>query len=138
MSPQTASLTTPECALASVSRISATILMITVDGHVDAANAQELSDCIEQVTQYSAQLIVDLSACEFFGTSGFFTLQRCSFACSRVGTNWRLVANREVRRVLDLCDPEGILPVCPTVPAAVASLHGESRGRLRLVEPLHS
>ncbi len=135
MSPQTASLMAPASAPAHVCRISATIVMVSFDGDVDALNAHLLSTSIEETAHFSAQLVVDLSECEFFGTAGFFALQRGSFACSRAGTAWRLVANREVRRALALCDPEGILPVCDSVTAAIAGLQGESRGRLRLVEP---
>jgi anti-anti-sigma factor len=84
---------------------------VDVRGEIDATNARDLGRFVERHAKASVQLILDLSEVQFFGTRGFATLYFIDVTCSRNDVDWMIVAGREVRRVLDICDPDGILPV---------------------------
>lgn len=113
---------------------STSTVVITAHGEMDAANAAAVFSCIENAADSYAHLIVDLSDIRFFGTAGFFALHRINVGCNRRGITWRLVAGREVRRLLRLCDPEGGLPGADSVESAVTALRDLARGHLRLLD----
>jgi anti-anti-sigma regulatory factor len=109
-------------AVFTVRKPTSTLSVISVDGVIDAVNGRDLGRFAERHTGMSTQLIVDLSAVEFFGTQGFTALHYISVNCSRLDVDWAIVAGREVRRLLRICDPEGELPLADSCAAAQARL----------------
>ncbi|WP_369803942.1 STAS domain-containing protein [Mycobacterium sp. 1274761.0] len=97
-------------------------MLITVQGEVDATNRQELGRFIQRHTRVSKQLILDLSAVDFFGSQGFTALYYVSVQCARRDTDWMVVAGRTVQRLLSICDPHGELPVVGELGPALARL----------------
>lgn len=105
-----------------IRELSATTVLIAAFGEVDAASASGLTEHIEQHLTGYQQLVLDLSRLEFFGTAGFSMLHRVHSRCARTGVDWVLVPGAEVRRLLRVCDPEGLLPTAPNIVSAVAVL----------------
>ncbi|BDX30548.1 sulfate transporter [Mycobacterium antarcticum] len=115
------------------SSIRSSIVLITVNGEVDAANALELGKYAEARLDTVSRLIVDVRGLTFFGTQGFSILHRINVMCSRHAVNWVLLPGGEVDRVLHICDPDGGLPVAHTLESAITAVVRPPRSHLRLV-----
>jgi anti-anti-sigma factor len=92
-------------------RWSASGAVITVDGELDAANADQLADYVQRSVRRSARVILDLRGLEFIGTAGFSALHRINVACSAAQVNWAMAPSPAVERLLSICDPDATLPV---------------------------
>lgn len=108
------------------------IAMVGVHGELDAFNATELTECGIRQTRPSAQLVLDLSAVDFFAASCFACLHTLNVRCARDNIDWVLVPSTAVTRVLGICDPAGALPVSADLPAALSRLRNQPR-QLQLV-----
>lgn len=113
--------------------ISATTLVVTAEGEVDACNALDVADYVERSIGFCTRLIVDLRDLQFFGTSGFSMLHNVNVACSRRGTSWVVIPGSEVARLLDICDPGGGLPVANSLETAIAAVVRGPRRQLRML-----
>lgn len=109
------------------------VMIVTADGELDAANALSLGKHVEGELESVSRLVVDLRGLEFFGVQGFSILHRINVMCSRFSVNWVVLAGTEVDRVLRVCDPDGGLPVANSMEAAVATVTRPPRSHLRLV-----
>ncbi|EUA15198.1 STAS domain protein [Mycobacterium kansasii 732] len=89
--------------------------MVTVEGELDAANADQLAGYVQQCARYCRWLTLDLRRLEFIGTAGFSALHRINVVCSAADTQWAMVPSRAVSRLLEICDPDGALPVMEPV-----------------------
>ncbi|OBH90489.1 STAS domain-containing protein [Mycobacterium sp. E2733] len=110
--------------------------LITVDGELDAANADQLAAYVRHVVGRSRRVILDLRGLKFIGTAGFSALHRINVVCSGAQAYWAMAPSPAVARLLRLCDPDGTLPV--TTPAAESLLRslraeGEEPPLLQLV-----
>ena len=85
--------------------------LITVDGELDAANANQLAAYVQQSVHRSRRVILDLRGLKFIGTAGFSTLHRINVVCSAAQMSWAMVTGAAVSRLLRVCDPDGTLPV---------------------------
>lgn len=91
--------------------------LITVDGELDAANADQLVAYVRQSTNRSRRrVILDLRGLNFIGTAGFSALHRINVACSEAQVSWAMAPSPAVARLLRICDPDATLPV--TAPRA--------------------
>ena len=68
--------------------------LVTVDGELDAANADQLAAYAWQSASRSRRVTLDLRL-EFIGTAGFSALRRINVACSGAHVSW---AWRRARR----------------------------------------
>lgn len=102
--------------------LSATTVLITTFGEIDAASAGNLCELLERQLSGYRQLVLDLSRLDFFGTAGYSVLHRIHSRCARAGIDWVLVPGPEVSRLLRVCDPDGILTTAPNIVSAVATL----------------
>ncbi|WP_156685721.1 STAS domain-containing protein [Mycobacterium sp. Marseille-P9652] len=96
--------------------------LITVDGELDAANADELAGYVQHSASRGRRVILDLRGLDFIGTAGFSALHRINVVCSGAQVEWAMVPSPAVARLLRICDPDGTLPVTspaqePLVPA---------------------
>lgn len=105
-------------------RLRSSVGVISACGHIDASNA-------EIVTEYTLGhlircrgIILDLRSLDFFGTDGFSALHRLSVCCARAGVGWAVVAGEAASRVLRIGDPHGLLPATKTVEAAMVTIQG--------------
>ncbi len=85
--------------------------LITVDGELDAANADQLVAYVQQSTSRSRRVILDLRGLKFIGTAGFSALHRINVACSGAQVSWAMAPSPAVARLLRVCDPDATLPV---------------------------
>ncbi|MCW2516864.1 MAG: anti-sigma-factor antagonist [Mycobacterium sp.] len=115
------------------STVRSSIVLVSADGEIDAANALTLSKYVEAELETTSRLIVDLRELNFFGTQGFSILHRINVMCSRYSVNWVMLTGSEVDRVLHICDPDGGLPVASSVEAAINAVTRPPRNHLRLV-----
>ncbi|HEY3995890.1 MAG TPA: STAS domain-containing protein [Mycobacterium sp.] len=85
--------------------------VITVDGELDAANADQLAAYVQQSTKRSNKVILDLRGLKFIGTAGFSALHRINVVCSSAQAFWAMAPSPAVARLLRVCDPDATLPV---------------------------
>lgn len=78
---------------------------------MDAANSRALSDYVERQIAGWPRLVLDLSGTDFFGTAGFATLHHINVICARYRASWVLLVSPVLRRFLNICDPDRLLPV---------------------------
>jgi anti-anti-sigma factor len=107
-------------------------VVITAHGELDAANADQLADYVQRSATYSRSLVLDLRGLEFFGIAGFSALHMINVRCVKADVHWALVPSPSVSRLLQICDPDGLLPTAESVDAALSSRE-EQRRLLQLV-----
>ena len=86
-------------------------VLITVEGDVDATNGRELAGFVERHVAGFTRSVLDLRLVDFFGTAGFAALHNVNVISSHYGVSWALLAGRQVRRLLAICDPDRTLPL---------------------------
>ena len=106
-------------------RLRSSIAIISAHGHIDASNADTLTEYTLGHLMRCRGLIIDLSGLNFFGTEGFSALHRVSVCCARADIAWTVVPSAAVSRVLRIGDPQGLLPAASTVGAAMARLRDQ-------------
>jgi anti-anti-sigma factor len=94
--------------------------VISAHGYIDASNAEIVIEYTLEHLMRCRALILDLRGLDFFGTEGFSALHKLSVCCARAGLGWAVVSGEAVSRVLQIVDPEGLLPTARTVEAALA------------------
>jgi anti-anti-sigma factor len=109
------------------------ILIVSANGELDAANAQEFAEYALHHTDTVKRLLLDLRGIEFFGTAGFSALHTLNVRCAASGSDWAMMPSKAVTRLLGICDPDATLPVAPSIETALALIHGEPRPLLQLV-----
>ncbi len=105
---------------------------MTVQGEVDMTNSRTLAGYIEGQISETRHLVLDLRMVDFFGTAGFAALHNINVICSRSGVSWTLRAGRQIRRLLKICDPDGVLPLEKS-PSVLDDLGACTRDRQFLV-----
>lgn len=103
-------------------RLGSSVALISAHGHIDASNADTLTEYTLGHMMRCRGLIVDLCGLDFFGTEGFSALHRVSVCCAHAGIGWAVVPSEAVSRVLRIGDPQGLLPAASTVEAAMATI----------------
>ncbi|OBG65114.1 MULTISPECIES: STAS domain-containing protein [unclassified Mycobacterium] len=111
--------------------------LITVDGELDAANADQLVAYVRHGIGRTRRVILDLRGLKFIGTAGFSSLHRINVVCSGAQASWAMAPSPAVARLLRICDPDGTLPVTtPALEPLLGELHDgeeEPRSLLQLV-----
>ena len=90
--------------------LSASVVRITVTGDIDASNAGELGGYVFRRAANCRRLILDLADVKFFSVAGFSTLMDIGRRCDHASVNWMVVSSSAVSRVLEFCDPRGLVP----------------------------
>jgi anti-anti-sigma factor len=90
-------------------------VVITVDGELDASNASQLADYVEECMAHRTPVMLDLSNLEFFGTAGFSALHLINVQCAGANLRWAVVPNKAVSRLLRICDPDHTLPLVESI-----------------------
>jgi anti-anti-sigma factor len=107
--------------------------VITAQGELDAANAQEFVDYALRHAAHLDRLVLDLTGIDFFGTAGFSALHTLNVRCAAEKIEWAMAPSAAVTRLLRICDPDSALPMSDSVDAALAAVQGEPRRLLQLV-----
>ncbi|BBX21575.1 hypothetical protein MTER_09860 [Mycolicibacter terrae] len=98
--------------------------VISVDGELDASNADQLAGFLQQCAAYCEWLVLDLSDLEFIGTAGFSALSTTTGRCSDAGIYCTTVPGQAVTRLLRICDPTNALPTSASVSDALSGVQG--------------
>lgn len=98
------------------------VMLVAAEGELDASNARELTDHVDDAVDGRRRLIVDLRGLTFFGTAGFSALHRLNVNCARRDVAWVVLPGRLVNRVLEICDHERVLPVAAALDSALAAV----------------
>ena len=106
-------------------RLRSSVAVISAHGHIDASNADTLTEYTLGHLIRCRGLILDLRDLDFFGTDGFSALHRISVCCADPGIGWAVVPSAAVSRVLRIGDPQGLLPAASTIDAAMAIIQGQ-------------
>ncbi len=118
------------------SRSEPSVVVVSVLGHVDASNIDELACYTARVRGPLDGVVIDLGGVDFFGTEGVSVLMHMNG--SRGGpTGLVVVPSPAVARLLRLCDPQPPLLVAADIDAAVIMLRGHPRSTLQLVSDAH-
>lgn len=98
--------------------------MIPATGEIDLTNAGYLRDALLTALNAGATgLVVDLTQSTFLDSAGIAALVRATRRASATGTAMRLAATApSVLRVVGLVGLDQLIPVYPSVAAALASL----------------
>jgi anti-anti-sigma factor len=119
-------------------RLRASVAVVSARGHIDASNADTLTEYTLRHLRGCHGLIIDLSGLDFFGTEGFSALHRVSVSCANPGIAWAVVPSKAVSRVLRIGDPQGLLPAARTVEAAMAIIQDQPQRPARPSEAAES
>jgi anti-anti-sigma factor len=90
---------------------------VSVSGEVDAANAKYFAHAVREAAGVSAGLVLDLTDVHFMAFDGLSALYALSAHLTRENVPWCIVGSPAVSRVLQLCDPEGLIPLATGVPS---------------------
>jgi anti-anti-sigma factor len=101
---------------------SSTRTAVAAVGEIDAVNGRALGRYVEANTGVSKQLVLDLRAVDFVGTHAFTALYYISVHCARTDVDWTILGSRPVRRLLEICDPDGELPLAADVLSGLGRL----------------
>jgi anti-anti-sigma factor len=86
-------------------------VIVAVEGEIDASNSRELAGYVQRHITSAEHVVLDLRLVDFLGTAGFAALHNINVICCGSGATWMLQAGRQVRRMLEICDPKGALPL---------------------------
>lgn len=96
-------------------------VIVTVDGEVDFTNVDELIGAATDVGDDGSRVVLDLSAVEFFGSAGYSALHALHERYTGRAVTWAVVPSRNVDRVVRICDTASVVPLRPTITAALES-----------------
>ena len=102
-------------------RLKSSVIVISANGEIDAANAATLNEYPLGCATRCRGLILDLQGVEYFGAAGFSALLAVSAGSRSSGIGWVVLPSAAGSRVLQICDPQGAVPTVGTVAAAVAT-----------------
>lgn len=102
--------------------VTPSLAVIAARGELDAANAADFADHALSLTGQATDLVLDLTAVQFFSTAGFSTLHTINVKCAGKAVDCTIVPSAAVTRLLRICDPDAALPISETVEAAVLDL----------------
>jgi anti-anti-sigma regulatory factor len=105
-------------------------LTVSVSGEVDACNAKDFAVAVCEAVVDTRGVTLDLSELEFIAFDGVAALHAVNAHLTRAEIPWCVRSGPAVSRVLNLCDPEGLIPLAPPDRPV-----RRSRPTLRLVEP---
>ena len=106
-------------------RLRSSIAVISARGHIDASNADTLTEYTLAHLMGCSGLILDLGNLDFFGTEGFSALHRVSVHCAHASRGWAVVPSEAVTQVLRIGDPQGLLPTASTVESAMTTIQDQ-------------
>jgi anti-sigma B factor antagonist len=109
-------------------QVNAHCAAVTLDGRLDASNAQTLKESLEQLIDGGiTQLVVDLAGVPFIDSAGLAALVSILKTTRRVGGNVLLIGVQpQARTVFSLTMLDQVFAIYPNVEAALDSLESAS------------
>lgn len=110
------------------SLIEGTPVIVEIGGELDHYTAPMIEDSLAAACRPTMDLVVDVNGLQFCDCAGLSALLRTGRRCTDVDARLRLAAAQPtVMRLLSLAGTPEIIPVYPTVGAAVKAARAESR-----------
>jgi len=78
------------------------LLVVSVEGDLDIATADQLAQPVEVAVTAGCALILDLSRCSFIDSAGLRSVLQAHHALAEVGEPMTIVAGSQVRKMLSL------------------------------------
>jgi anti-anti-sigma factor len=100
------------------------VTVVSVEGEVDAANADTLLDYVLREVLLCRGLVLDLASITFFDSEGYRSLVTLAARCATADVSWVLVPSGSVQRALRICDVAQQLPMAASVTQGVVALSG--------------
>lgn len=113
------------CRLSVSRRMCEAVVVVTVDGDVDADGSRELDRKLQGILAAAnlSRLVIDLSRVSFLSDAGVRALMRAQHAGRAAGIPLRVVtADGAAGAVLDMCDFRSRIPTAPDVDTACAEV----------------
>ncbi|OBF30257.1 hypothetical protein A5724_23850 [Mycobacterium sp. ACS1612] len=101
------------------SRSAGSDVIASVRGEVDSYNGKQFAAAVCDAATTAGHLTLDLRGLDFMAIDSIAALHAINAHLSRTSTPWTVVAGAAVSRVLEMCDPEGLIPAVPA-PLGVA------------------
>ncbi len=98
--------------------LSSAVVLIAVDGEIDASNADQFGCYIRSFVS-RRPLVVDMVDATFLSAAGIRQLFLLGDACAARGATWALTANSSITRMLRIVDPENALPLAGSMGEAL-------------------
>ena len=109
--------------------------VLTIDGEVDACNADRVSEAIQRFSRLGAPVILDLTALDFLGSAGLHALVVANDAYRQAQTHCCVVGGAALRRLIRVLPDHGLL-VVDSVPEALRQVRDVIVARRRFVTDL--
>lgn len=93
---------------------------LRVTGEVDACNAKEFAVAVCEAAAGHDDVDLDLRALGFAGVDAISALHAINAYMTRHETAWLVLPGPAVSRLLDLCDPEALIPRLSADPGIAA------------------
>jgi len=121
----------PRSTLRATTHRSGPAVIIRAGGEIDASNEDTWRRLVSEAAAVAippGPLVVDVSGLGFMGCCAYSVLADAAKRCGRRGVGLRLVScNPGVARTIEACGLSVVLPVHPTIDAALAAAAGRVR-----------
>ena len=107
--------------------------VLRIDGEIDMANADLVTQAVRRFSRLKAPLIVDLSHLDFLGIAGFRTLLVLNREREQAQLHCSVVNGATLRRLTRVVTDQG-LPIVESVPEALGLIEEASRTRRQHVD----
>ncbi|MEO3757823.1 STAS domain-containing protein [Mycobacterium sp. B14F4] len=107
-------------------------ITVSVSGEIDACNAKDFAVTVCEAVAGARRVTLDLSDLEFIAFDGVAALHAVNAHLTRSEVPWSVLPGTAVTRVLELCDPERLIPLARPNPNRSTP---RPKATLRLVTP---
>lgn len=98
------------------------LTVTALDGRLDATSAGEALQAFSEDLAVDGTLVLDLTACDYISSMGLRTLLVIAKEATRCGGAVTMAGLRpEIVDIMEMTGFDGIIPIYPTVEAAVAA-----------------
>jgi anti-anti-sigma factor len=84
--------------------------VVVATGEVDAVSARRFADAVVELSAGCSTVLLDLRGLAFMALDGLAALHAIRAALLRADVTWAALPGPAVWRVLELCDPEQLVP----------------------------
>lgn len=95
------------------------VAVVGAAGDIDASNCADFIACAALQIARCQTLIVDLGDVKYFGAEGYSALSALNDQCVAAGVQCVVIPNRDLARLLRICDVDGKLLTSATMQSAL-------------------
>ena len=110
--------------------------VVTIQGEIDAANVDRVSEYVRRFALTNNSLVLDLSGVDYFAAAAVTLLYTLDEDYRAAGLEWALVPSHSVNGQLRACDSDAMFPITPSVHQALHEFAELIAARRQLLLPL--